>query len=355
MFQALATKRPRKTQITRISSVPAPVGGWNARDSYAAMGASDAVILENFFPLPYAVSLRKGFTEWVTGITDPVETVLQYRPPTGNGELFAAAGANIFDVSSSGAVGAAEVSALTSAQWQYINFSVGGTAYLYAVNGADKPLLYNGATWTPIDGASVPAVTGVTTTTLANINIHKTRVWFCENGTLKAWYLPTNAVGGAALALDLSNLCQRGGYLVTMATWSYDNGRGMDDYAVFVTSEGEVIVYQGTDPASSATWSLVGVYAIGTPLGRRCAVKYGGDLLLISQFTLQASTKKGNRPSYIKASKPFKAVPLYENFILKLEQDLEKKISTGVFGADMQVSLLNDGPVTIVIDSKRKE
>ena len=177
MFQALATKRPRKTQITRISSVPAPVGGWNARDSYAAMGASDAVILENFFPLPYAVSLRKGFTEWVTGMTDPVETVLQYRPPTGNGELFAAAGANIFDVSSSGAVGAAEVSALTSAQWQYINFSVGGTAYLYAVNGADKPLLYNGATWTPIDGASVPAVTGVTTTTLANINIHKTRVW----------------------------------------------------------------------------------------------------------------------------------------------------------------------------------
>ncbi len=82
---------------------------------------------------------------------------------------------------------------------------------------------------------------------------------------------------------------------------------------------------------------------------------FGGDLLLISQFTLQASTKKGNRPSYIKASKPFKAVPLYENFILKLEQDLEKKISTGVFGADMQVSLLNDGPVTIVIDSKRKE
>ena len=89
--------------------------------------------------------------------------------------------------------------------------------------------------------------------------------------------------GGAALALDLSNLCQRGGYLVTMATWSYDNGRGMDDYAVFVTSEGEVIVYQGTDPASSATWSLVGVYAIGTPLGRRCAVKYGGDLLLITK------------------------------------------------------------------------
>ena len=93
----------------------------------------------------------------------------------------------------------------------------------------------------------------------------------------------TNAVGGAATAFDLSNLCQRGGYLVTMATWSYDNGRGMDDYAVFVTSEGEVIVYQGTDPASASTWSLVGVYAIGSPIGRRCFVKYGGDLLLITK------------------------------------------------------------------------
>jgi D-tyrosyl-tRNA(Tyr) deacylase len=81
----------------------------------------------------------------------------------------------------------------------------------------------------------------------------------------------------------------------------------------------------------------------------------GGDLLLISQFTLHASTKKGNRPSYMKASKPLKAVPLYESFILKLEQDLGKKISTGIFGADMLVSLLNDGPVTIVMDSKRKE
>ena len=81
----------------------------------------------------------------------------------------------------------------------------------------------------------------------------------------------------------------------------------------------------------------------------------GGDILLVSQFTLQASTKKGNRPSYIKASKPEVAIPLYESFIQMLESDLGKKIQTGVFGADMQVSLINDGPVTIVIDSKNKE
>jgi len=81
----------------------------------------------------------------------------------------------------------------------------------------------------------------------------------------------------------------------------------------------------------------------------------GGNILLVSQFTLHASTKKGNRPSYIKASKPPVAVPLYEQMIEQLQQDLGKTIKTGVFGADMQVQLINDGPVTIIIDTKNKE
>jgi D-aminoacyl-tRNA deacylase len=80
----------------------------------------------------------------------------------------------------------------------------------------------------------------------------------------------------------------------------------------------------------------------------------GGDILLVSQFTLHAATKKGNRPSYIKASKPDVAIPLYEKMIEQLQLDLGKEIFTGEFGADMKVSLLNDGPVTIVIDSKNK-
>ncbi len=87
-----------------------------------------------------------------------------------------------------------------------------------------------------------------------------------------------------------------------------------------------------------------------------CSVEeIGGDILLISQFTLHASTQKGNRPSYIKASKPPIAIPLYERLIQQISTDLGKPIQTGIFGADMQVSLVNDGPVTIIIDSKNKE
>lgn len=87
-----------------------------------------------------------------------------------------------------------------------------------------------------------------------------------------------------------------------------------------------------------------------------CSVQdVNGEILLISQFTLQASTKKGNRPSYLKAAKPELAIPVYERFISKLENETGKKILTGEFGADMKVRLLNDGPVTIIIDSKNRE
>lgn len=80
-----------------------------------------------------------------------------------------------------------------------------------------------------------------------------------------------------------------------------------------------------------------------------------GEMIIVSQFTLHAATKKGNRPSYIKAAKPEIAIPLYESFIQKMESELGKKIQTGQFGADMKVALLNDGPVTILIDTKNKE
>ncbi len=81
----------------------------------------------------------------------------------------------------------------------------------------------------------------------------------------------------------------------------------------------------------------------------------GGDVIVVSQFTLHASTKKGNRPSYIKAAKPDIAIPLYENFVAQFEKEIGKKVQTGQFGADMKVALVNDGPVTIIIDTKNKE
>ena len=97
------------------------------------------------------------------------------------------------------------------------------------------------------------------------------------------------------------------------------------------------------------------IFNDGEGVMNRSVIEVGGDILLVSQFTLHASTKKGNRPSYIKASKPEVAIPIYKKMMTQLERDLGKKIQTGIFGADMKVELLNDGPVTIVMDSKARE
>lgn len=97
------------------------------------------------------------------------------------------------------------------------------------------------------------------------------------------------------------------------------------------------------------------VFADEAGVMNRSVQEMGGDLLVVSQFTLHASTKKGNRPSYIKAARPETAIPLYQSFVSKLEEQLGKRVGTGEFGADMKVALINDGPVTIWIDSKARE
>lgn len=169
------------------------------------------------------------------------------------------------------------VSGLSNARFQYVNYATPGGNYLVMCNGADSVYNFDGTTWTN------PSITGVTSSSLVNINIHKSRLWFIQNGTLKAWYLPTQSIAGAASALDLSAYCPHGGYLMAMGTWTMDAGYGVDDMAVFITNQGDVLVYRGTDPASATTWALVGVWWIGSPIGRRCFVKYQGDMLIICE------------------------------------------------------------------------
>jgi hypothetical protein len=265
----------------RVASLPAPVGGWNARDSIANMEPIDAYQLTNLFPSVSNVVLRGGFENWATGITGQVQTLVNYSTGTAD-KLFAWAVGSIFDVTAQGVVGAAVVTGLTNAKWEHINVTTAAGSYLYCVNGVDAPLLYDNSTWASITGISTIAITGVTTTTLSNISLFKNRVWFIQKDTLKAWYLPTSAVGGAAQVLDMSQIAKYGGTLVDLDTWTLDAGYGADDNLVFVTSNGEVIVWRGTDPASDATWALAGVWKLGSPVGSRCMMKYSGDLLIIT-------------------------------------------------------------------------
>lgn len=269
-------------QTSKNVTLPSPVGGWNARDSLTEMGTSDAVTLTNWFPLTTECRVRAGSTSWATGLPSQVESLMVYSGGTTE-KMFAASGTAFYDVSSAGAVGASVVSGLANARWQWTNIATSGGNFLYCANGVDTPYLYNGTTWTAITGVSVPAITGVTTTKLNNPIVFKTRAWFIEKGTLKTWYLPTNSVGGAANPIDVSAVAQLGGYIVDHMGWTIDAGQGVDDYYVMVTSMGEIIVYQGSDPSSSTTWALRGVWRLGHPVGSRCLFKLGGDVLMLSQ------------------------------------------------------------------------
>ncbi|MBU6162270.1 MAG: hypothetical protein KGO50_14230 [Myxococcales bacterium] len=280
----LALPKKLRPAVSVGKTVPAPIKGWNARDPLAAMEADEAVLLRNWWPTPTSVDVRRGAVNHVTGMTGTPKTLMSYSTPAGTKKLFAATNNAIYDVSSAGTVGTAETtSTITSDEWQHVNVTTSGGSYLYAVNGADKPLLYDGSTWIRVDGSSSPNITGVTTTNLIHVTLWKNRVWFVEKNTLKAWYLPTGAVGGAAAAIDLSTQCRLGGSLMAIGSWTIDAGDGVDDYLVFVTTEGELLVYQGTDPASAATFAIRGRWDIGRPIGRRCFTKFAGDLLLICQ------------------------------------------------------------------------
>jgi hypothetical protein len=210
------------------------------------MAPTDAVQLINFFPSVSNVNLRGGYTKHATGFPDDVETLMTYSGGATD-ELWAISDGEIYDATSAGPIGAAAVTGLTNSRWEYTNVTTAGGNYLYAANGVDEPLLYDGSTWTPIDGTSSPAITGVTTTTLTQPTLFKNRMWFIQKDTLKAWYLPTSSVGGAAQVLDLSAVARLGGTLVSMAAWTIDAGYGVDDNLVFITNQGEVIVYRGTE------------------------------------------------------------------------------------------------------------
>lgn len=139
----------------------------------------------------------------------------------------------------------------------------------------------------PLTGAAVangtatvgwPAVTGVATTALSHVWNHKSRMWFVEEGTMSAWYFAVDARSGALTEFPFDGVFHNGGSLLFGATWSLDSGSGLDDVCLFVSTEGEIAVYQGTDPSSASTWALVGVYQMGRPLHKNAWFHAGGDV-----------------------------------------------------------------------------
>jgi hypothetical protein len=424
-----------KRNTANTTSVPSPIGGWNARDSLANMSPTDAVQLVNWFPTPTDVTMRSGYTVGsiittttgvqtissitysgstatlttasahglstgryvsITGTTPaaysgvfkitvtsptkftyrltsavsgnatvvgvyaiqvdtPINTLMNYTENISY-KLFAVAGATIYESKQNPALPV--FTGLTSDKLEFINLTNTAGKFLIACNGVDPTMIYDGTRWfyvattttastistiartspsatatvttatahglitnnrVTISGASEATfngtfiitvtspttftytstgtttassvtgiyttigITGVNSNRFAAVNLFKNRLYFTEKDNLTCWYLDVDAIGGPATPLYFGGIARNSGKLQAMGTWTLDAGQGADDYAVFVTSMGEVIVYNGTDPDNADTWALKGVWQLGQIFSRRCFFKWSGDLLLLTQ------------------------------------------------------------------------
>lgn len=274
--QHFANKQPIFQQDVESKYQPVPFKGWDAISPLSAMEPDYGVILDNCVPRPGWVEARGGYNAWCQGLSEPVESLLVYRPDNGNEAMFAASGAFIWDVTSVGVPSIVQ-SGLSSARWQYINFTpTVSNTHMILVNGVDNGLIYDGTTWSSFSPV------GFSSTSAATITAFKRRIWMTEVNSSDVWYMGTDAIAGTASRLQLGSFLTKGSNIISIGHWTIDGGNGPDDYIVFISNKGQAVLYKGTDPDNPNAWFLVGVFDLPSPIGRRCFTKMGADTLYIS-------------------------------------------------------------------------
>ncbi|MBO7244453.1 MAG: hypothetical protein J6V53_04140 [Alphaproteobacteria bacterium] len=298
-MSAVFKKRMVNRSINRLIDFvyPAPVGGLNSTASFDAMNLNEAIAMDNYIPFANHVSLRKGYVPYAK-LKAPVKTLATFKSVKGVERLLAFSGGEAFDVSTpKDCLTLSEEELLKqqglmnkgflSDDWQFALFK----NRLYLTNGVDPVQVYEedetGASYGSINPAEFTSGQEEVTLNLSkmdNVFVAKQRLWFIEKGSMKVWYSENaGEVKGKLLSFDMSAVSSFAGTLVAGATWTQDGGAGMDDLIVFITSEGEVLVYKGNNPNDANDWSLKGVYKMAAPLGKKCFIKYFGDLVLISK------------------------------------------------------------------------
>lgn len=265
------------------ANVPAPIGGWNTRDSLPTMDILDAVVLDNFFPQTGSVKSRRGTDDFATGFSGDVETIAQYDSGASQVRL-AASGSDVYTwTSSKGGTATSIGSGFANARWQTGNI----TSNMIWVNGADTPQNFNGTTLVALtivlkDGLG-SVIVGTTAADMDGINIFKNRVYLWSSSENRFFVGDTNAIQGDFTEFPLDAFTTEGGALTAMGTITRDGGAGADDLAAFVMSTGQVLIYNGDDPNTAADWQLEGIYKIPTPISVRSVIKWKGDLKILTK------------------------------------------------------------------------
>ena len=299
---------PQQSRI-KETTVPAPMGGLNSVSSLASMPKGDAVMLWNMLGQELGLRTRLGYYEHALGLTqgasvattDPIRTVLPFNGSTTSAsKLFVTNKYGIYDVTAGGAtVGLPKIAFGTTTGdagrgvcHTIVTAAGHFLAYTDEVNGY---YLYKESTdtWTKVTtGAGALQITGLDPANAVFCTVWKHRLLLVERGTANVWYLDLDAIQGAATKLPLSGKFKAGGFLVGVWSWTGDGGAGVDDLLVGVSSGGDVVIYQGTDPSIPGAFNLKGVWSVGSvPSGRHITTDAGGDLLLATGVGLLPLSK----------------------------------------------------------------
>lgn len=266
----------RTSQTAQPVVVPAPIGGLNGRDSLSTMSPLDAVVMDNIVPGTSKCETRDGST--LSGTVGPaaVETLLVYKGGASE-KMLGCSGGTIFEAT----LGTVLQSGRAGNQIVSTMFSNAGAQFLIGTSGSDVPFSYNGAV---VANLVMTGVTGTGPTALSAVFAFKGRLYWLQSGMLGFYYLAVGAIQGAMSYFDLAQVAARGGSVTNIASFSTDgeNGSSPQDYIVFITTQGEYIVYAGFDPSAAASFELVGRYYAAPPIGRRATVNYGSDLYVIT-------------------------------------------------------------------------
>lgn len=266
---------PRTAQIY---SIPPPIGGMNVSIPDDLLPTTEAILLENLRPIGQTVELVQGVSTYSSVDTEGIDTLYNYVSASGSSKLFAGTIDGFYDYSTPGSP-TTITTVSNSGNWQGVNFrdDAGATSYLVLVNGADTPRYYNGTATGTI------TYTGIgTPSNLVNVASYKSRLYFCAVNDTKIWYGPVNAYSGALTSFQVGGLLQRGGYPMWCGSWTKQTGLSAADSFVIVSSQGEILVYEGDNPGAT-NWTLVGRMYVSPVVGRRCAFHIGGILHLITK------------------------------------------------------------------------
>lgn len=306
----LAVTRRPQSQSTIPVTTPAPYKGLNTIDSLAAMDPAYGLSIQNFIATPQGLSFRSGYRKWATGLPAPATTLMSFNGKNATlNKQFAVCGSVIKDITSGGDVSSGAftiVSGLNASApyWQYTSQTAGtgGVSYLVCVNGSDFPRLYDGITWITASQSASPSGPGVfknvdnngaavNIQTFVDVILHQQRLWFVRENSTTAYYCEIAQAGGNLNAFDFGSFFPRGGKLQKLASWTIDTGGGTQSLLVAISSKGDAVIYQGANPADATSWSMLGRYELGSPVGRRCTTAFQGDLLVLTQDGQYAMSK----------------------------------------------------------------